>query len=63
MDIMAAGIDADTVVPIFKARYPFATAKKKPNIIPKIVALKENSLILLLEEIWGSNGFSDIVST
>jgi hypothetical protein len=43
MDMTAAGIEADTVMPIFNPRYVFPTPKTTPKTTPKKIALKENS--------------------
>ena len=46
IDIIAAGIDAETVMPANKPKYVFAPDSNIEKIIPRIITLNVNSLFL-----------------
>ena len=48
MEITAAGIDADTVIPAYSPRYVFAAPIMIDRIIPSIIARSVSSLTIPL---------------
>jgi hypothetical protein len=44
IDITAAGIEADTVIPAYNPRYALAAVIKTPRTIPTIMTLTVNSI-------------------
>ena len=48
IDIIAAGIEADTVMPANSPKYVFAAERMIDNIIPSIIVLKVNSVFLYM---------------
>jgi hypothetical protein len=50
IDITAAGMEAETVIPIYNPRYVFAAVINAPSINPRMMALKVSS---------GSDEFAD----
>ena len=61
IDIIAAGMDAETVVPTFKARYALATANKRLKNRPRRIARQVNSGRIVFEGIYGLNGLADTI--
>ena len=51
MDITAAGIEADTVIPANKPRYAIAPDNNIDNTIPRTIALKVISFFMFVFQI------------
>ena len=48
IETIAAGIDAETVIPANKPKYVLAADRTTDNIIPRIIDLIVNSILLLV---------------
>ena len=55
MDMTAAGIDADTVIPTRKPRYAFAAPNSTARIMPSMTDVTVNSGATLSAGIYGLN--------
>jgi hypothetical protein len=54
IDITAAGIEADTVIPAYNPRYALAAVIKTPRITPTMITLRVNSIGDSSAEMYGS---------
>ena len=55
IDMTAAGIDAETVIPMYKPRYVFAAVINAPNIRPSTIARTVSSAIFFSGATYGVN--------
>ena len=63
MEITAAGIDADTVIPTRNPRYAFAAPNTTARMIPITIDVTVNSGVTFSAGIYGLNSFSLFISS
>ena len=54
IDMTAAGMEAETVIPMYNPRYVFAAVINAPNTIPRMMARTVNSAIFRSADTYGS---------
>ena len=62
MEITAAGIEADTVIPTRSPRYALAAPKTTARIIPMIIDVTVNSGVIFSAGIYGLNSLFSFMS-